>query len=81
MHTYTYHLPKRIHPGSLRDPIAFASIIDKNSSIRSSLISASTTIQIGMAASDVDDGDAEKRDVVCLMLVKDVGVKAEVITA
>ena len=76
---HTYHLPKRIHPGSLRDPIAFASIIDKNSSMRSSLISASTTIQIGMAASDVD---AEKRDVVRLiLLVKEVGVKAEAITA
>ena len=77
---HTYHLPKRIHPGSARDPIAFASIIVKNSSMRSSLISASTTIQIGMASNDVDD-DAEKRGVVCLLLVKEVGVKAEAITA
>ena len=51
-HIFQY-IPNRMHPGSARDPIAFFSIIPKNSSILSSLISASTRIQIGMALSDV----------------------------
>jgi hypothetical protein len=34
-----------------------------------------------MAASDDDDGDVEKRDDVVCLLVKEVGVKAEAITA
>jgi hypothetical protein len=51
------HSPKRMHPGSARLPTAFFSIISKNSSIRSSLISASTTIQIGMARRDEDVKD------------------------
>mmetsp|Transcript_7818 Transcript_7818/g.17870 ORF Transcript_7818/g.17870 Transcript_7818/m.17870 type:complete len:83 (-) Transcript_7818:27-275(-) len=38
-----------MQPGSARDPTAFASIIVRKSSMRSSLISASTTMQMGMA--------------------------------
>ena len=49
----TKYAPKRMHPGSARDPTAFFSIMSRKSSIRSSLISASTTMQIGMAAREV----------------------------
>ena len=40
--TLSYHSPKRMHPGSLREFSALLLIIGKNSSIRSGLISAST---------------------------------------
>jgi hypothetical protein len=42
------HLPKRMQPGSSRDLIALFSIIFKNSSMRSSLISASTMTENGL---------------------------------
>ena len=50
MHKYS---PKRIHPGSARLPIASFSIMSRNSSSRSGLISASTTMAKGLDLSAV----------------------------
>ena len=42
------HIPNRMQPGSLRDSLALFSIIFMNSSMRSSLISASTMTENGL---------------------------------
>jgi hypothetical protein len=50
-----------MHPGSCLLATAFFSIRSKNSSMRSSLISASTTMQIGMAKREDEEKERDGR--------------------
>ncbi len=64
--------------GSAQDPMAFFSIMSKSSSVISSLISASMTIQMGMAA---EDNEIEEENRLLNQNLGWCGVNANVIMA